>query len=146
MDELTRSTLTGADGTFRFVDVPAGSYRIDETQPPAYTDGPELVGSAGGAIVGSDSIGSIALGAAVVADGYVFTELAADPGSPFVRGVVFEDRDRDGLTGAGDRPMSGRTVELRELGGALLATTTSDAHGVYHFESLTIGRRVELAI
>jgi cyclophilin family peptidyl-prolyl cis-trans isomerase len=51
--------LTGADGSFRFENLVAGTYRVQEVQPTNYLDGKETAGTVAGATkgtVGSDTI------------------------------------------------------------------------------------------
>jgi uncharacterized repeat protein (TIGR01451 family) len=42
--------LTGSDGGYRFGDLRPGSYTIEETQPEAYRDGPDTIGTQGGEV------------------------------------------------------------------------------------------------
>jgi hypothetical protein len=49
---------------------------------------------------------------------------------------VFDDRNSNGVQDAGDVPLAGVVVELRDAGGALVASTTTSAAGAYQFASL----------
>ncbi|MGL4173047.1 MAG: SdrD B-like domain-containing protein [Actinomycetota bacterium] len=51
---ITRTTTTGADGTYRFEDLPPGEYTIRQRQPNGYDDGTDSSGSGGSA--GNDVI------------------------------------------------------------------------------------------
>ena len=44
----TRTATTGEDGCYRFINLTAGTYTITETQPAAYLDGKDTIGSQGG--------------------------------------------------------------------------------------------------
>jgi hypothetical protein len=50
------TTVTAADGTYRFTNLRAGTYTITETQPPQYIDGEDFVGTINGLNVG-ESVG-----------------------------------------------------------------------------------------
>ena len=47
---------------------------------------------------------------------------------------VWEDRDADGVQDAGEAGLAGVTVDLRDAGGNIVKTTTTDAGGHYAFE------------
>lgn len=70
---VTRSLLTGSDGTFLFSDLPAGTYRLRQQQPSSLSDGQEST-SVTGATVGSDEISNIVLTADQNATGNNFAE------------------------------------------------------------------------
>ncbi|MFT4280047.1 SdrD B-like domain-containing protein [Microbacterium sp.] len=53
--------------------------------------------------------------------------------------VVWIDADRDGVQGAGEKPLAGVRVVLLGEDGATLATTTTDARGRYIFDELVAG-------
>ncbi len=70
---VTRTLLTGSDGTFLFSDLPAGTYRLRQQQPSAMTDGQETT-TVSGATVGSDEISNIVLTADQNVTGNNFAE------------------------------------------------------------------------
>ncbi len=45
---ITRTTTTDANGFYRFADLPPGTYVIRETQPAAFLDGQDTIGTQGG--------------------------------------------------------------------------------------------------
>lgn len=47
------TTVTGADGMYRFTNLRAGTYTITETQPPEYFDGESFIGTINGVSVGN---------------------------------------------------------------------------------------------
>jgi hypothetical protein len=51
---VNRSLTTDADGTYIFLNLPAGSYSITETQPAGYLQGIDSAGTAGGSLVATD--------------------------------------------------------------------------------------------
>ncbi len=52
---VSRSVTTDANGNFIFADVLGGTYTLTETQPAAYADGLDAVGTAGGTL-GNDVV------------------------------------------------------------------------------------------
>jgi hypothetical protein len=56
-----------------------------------------------------------------------------------ISGHVFLDRNQDGQRESGERGLAGIAVELRDAGGALLATTRTAVDGTYAFSGLTAG-------
>ncbi len=66
---------------------------------------------------------------------YLFCEIPPSE----LSGVVFVDRDRDCLYDSGEAPIAGAKVNLYDVGGALVATTTTDAAGRYRFQNLKPG-------
>jgi large repetitive protein len=68
-----RTATTASDGSYAFVNLRSGVYRITETQPAGYADGKDAVGTAGG-VLGNDSFSSIVLGQGVAGTGYTFGE------------------------------------------------------------------------
>jgi hypothetical protein len=61
-----------------------------------------------------------------------------------VQGVLFGDRDADGLWSAGEERLSGRRVRLVDGQGAVVAEAATGPEGEYHFAGVPAGRyRVE---
>jgi len=56
-----------------------------------------------------------------------------------ITGTVFNDANGNGLQDAGEAPLSGVTVELRNNAGTVIATTTTNASGGYSFMNLSAG-------
>lgn len=125
---------TDASGAYLFTDLPAGSYRIDETQPADYVDGGDSVGSLGGSLTGSDTITSIPLGVAQVGTNYNFGE-----GAGRLAGSVYIDSNGNGVRDAGEPGIAGVTVSLGGSdvhGTPVSRTVTTDASGAYLFNDL----------
>ena len=102
--------VRGADGSFRFADLPASSpagYLLTELQPAGYLDGKTVLaaglpGTPGAKPIGPDgrdTVAGIVLAAGDNLAGYGFAELALT-GS--LGGVVYLDRNDDGVQGAGE--------------------------------------------
>ncbi|SEN16681.1 conserved repeat domain-containing protein [Luteibacter sp. UNCMF331Sha3.1] len=130
----SETAVTDASGAYAFSNLPAGTYRIAETQPPQYLDGAEQVGSLGGTHAANDVFDGIVLGVSQVGTNYNFGELTAR-----LAGSVFVDADNDGIRDAGEPGLAGVTVTLtgtNTLGQAVNVTVTTDASGNYVFTGL----------
>ena len=130
---VSKTTTTAADGTYIFANLLAGTYTVTETQPSAWTDGLDAVGTAGGTAA-NDATSAIALGGGVQATDYNFGERGA-----VLSGVVYIDRDRAGGLSTGDPGLGGVTITLKDALGNVVATTTTQADGTYGFAHLPKG-------
>ncbi|WP_164101248.1 SdrD B-like domain-containing protein [Candidatus Laterigemmans baculatus] len=136
---LVAQTRTAADGSYRFEDLPKGTYRLEEVTPVGLLDGTGHVGIIGGAAVGevvSDgSIHRIRLPAGKDGVHYDFCEAAPAQ----VSGYVYHDASNDGRRDAGEAGIEGVSIELVDASGAVVATTQTDASGRYEFKNLLPG-------
>ncbi|MGB9753387.1 SdrD B-like domain-containing protein [Roseiflexus castenholzii] len=131
---VTLTTTTTITGFYTFDNLRPGTYTVSETQPAAYNDGRDRVGTAGGDL-SNDQVSTIVLGAGVDAANYDFGELGT-----FVSGVVWIDTDRDGtLDGGESGRLGGVTITLRDSLGNVVSTTTTLADGSYRFDNLPAG-------
>jgi len=131
---VNRSALTDASGNFIFVDVLGGLYTLSETQPPAYADGLDVLGSAGGTL-GNDSVTAITLPVGTAATGYLFGELGQS-----VTGHVWLDSNRDAALDNGETGIAGVLLTLKDASNTTVATTTSAADGTFSFGNIPAGR------
>lgn len=140
---VSRTTTTDASGKYTFTDLKAGTYRVDETQPAAFLDGKEQVGTPFGGVatgVGADSISNIVIPESKLAQHgveYNFGEV-----NNSISGFVYEDTDDDGIKDAGEAGIAGVTVTLTgtdDLGAAVSIVTTTAADGSYSFTNLRPG-------
>lgn len=134
-EAVTRTVVTGPDGSYRFTDLPGGTYTVTETQPDGYDDGLDTPGTAGGVSDGGDAITGIVLAPAAEATGYLFGERGDEAR---ISGSVWLDSDHDRARGGGEAPQSGWTVELF-LGDVLISTTRTGADGGYAFTGVAPG-------
>lgn len=122
-----RTTVTGADGSYLFVDLVPGTYTVVETQPVAYGDFPTNTGSALGNVGGTLDKGpnkttAIVLAAGTEARDYDFREVGSS-----LAGVVYRDDNHNGVQDAGEPGIAG--VPVSAVGGkgeAGRATTDAD--------------------
>jgi fimbrial isopeptide formation D2 family protein/uncharacterized repeat protein (TIGR01451 family) len=137
---VTLTATTTVTGYYRFDNLRPGTYTVSETQPAAYNDGIDRVGTAGGDLI-NDQVSNIMLGAGVDAVNYDFGERGT-----FVSGIVWIDTDRDGtLDGGENGRLGGVTVTLSGtdlLGNSVLLTTTTTITGFYIFDNLPAGTYV----
>ncbi len=152
------STVTNADGIYRFGNLEPGTYGVEEVQPEGYFDGNDHVGSAGGKLDGDDRISGAKLTSGVDAIDYNFCELV--PAS--ISGYVFQDGPaievypfdeapdpftlRDGQRTPDDKPIAGVVVRLGDATGQPIydalgrpREAVTDKHGHYEFDMLEPG-------
>lgn len=134
--QVIATTVTDANGAYRFDDLAPGAYGLREIQPEDYFDGCEHPGTAGGERTANDVITAIVIGSGVQATGYVFAEIPPTR----LSGYVYEDDDADGWKDPGERGIAGVRIELRDGEGnptGLFAET--DASGYFEFAQLRPG-------
>jgi hypothetical protein len=137
-------TTTLADGSYAFPTLLPGTYTVTETQPAAFGDGKDTIGTVNGTNVGSvanDQFTNVVLtgsGAGVV---YNFGEL---PGT--ISGKVWYDKNKDSVVDGTETNIAGVTISLTPPAGVNLGagagvaiTTTTAADGSYSFIGLPAG-------
>ncbi|WP_165488587.1 MULTISPECIES: SdrD B-like domain-containing protein [Dyella] len=128
------TVTTDASGAYLASNLPAGTYRIAETQPPQYKDGKEQIGTLGGTNAVNDQFDNIVLGVSQIGANYNFGELAAR-----LAGSVFVDANSNGTRDAGETGLAGVTITLTGTdmdGQPVHRTVTTDAQGEYVFDGL----------
>ncbi len=123
------SMTTLANGTYAFTGLAPGTYTVTETQPTAFGDGAESVGTIDGTPTGdasvNDVISAIVLGSGDDSIDNDFAEVILVPGT--ISGTVV---DQNG------EPIAGVAIALS---GDATATTTTGADGTYSFTGLVPG-------
>lgn len=139
---VNRSTMTGADGSYSFADVFAGTYTLTETQPAGLLDGNETAGSLGGTVDNtqdSNTISSIVVGNdGATATGYDFAEIRPSD----VLGLVWQDSNNDGQVNFGERAIENVAIALTgsdDRGQAVNLATQTDVDGIYLFYDVRPG-------
>ncbi|MFT4173091.1 MAG: SdrD B-like domain-containing protein [Rhodocyclaceae bacterium] len=147
---VTRTTLTLADGSYRFDDLPvpnASGFTLTETQPTGYDDVGATAGTLGGSVPNANQIVVAFTTAGGNGSGYDFFDRSNVPSS--LSGTVWRDTDHDRLRDVDESTIAGWSVEL--LGCAdgaatcvdgsrvLRNTTITTNDGDYRFENLVPG-------
>ncbi|QGJ72276.1 Hypothetical protein PBC10988_39940 [Planctomycetales bacterium 10988] len=134
---IVATTQTDAQGLYQFDNLRPGEYTVHEVQPFGYYQGGVVVGSAGGVIstFEQDTVTSIALVSGENAAGYTFCEVP--PAT--LAGNVYVDANQNGVRDGGEQGIGGVTLELRDAGGSVVATTATDSTGAYLFDSILPG-------
>ena len=135
---VSATTTTNTNGFYEFVGLRPGSYTVTETQPGAYNDGKDTAGTTGG-VVTNDRISDITLKSGENSQNNNFGEL---PKTNTIAGVVFEDKDNDGVQGPGEPGIPGATVVLTGQdtnGNPVNQTVTTGPDGSYVFTGVPAG-------
>ncbi|HEV7403125.1 MAG TPA: SdrD B-like domain-containing protein [Chthoniobacteraceae bacterium] len=124
---------TAPDGTFNFSNLRPGTYTVTETQPAAYADGKDAVGTLNGT-PGNDTVAGIVVMPGQTGTGYTFGEQLTS-----ITGTVFVDHNRDGVQDPGDPGLAGVTISLFDNNGNFITSTTTGPGGDYAFATLLAG-------
>ncbi len=139
---ISRSVLTGSDGSYSFLALPPGVYQIFEVQPEGLFDGidtlGEVAGKTQGSILRNDAFTQITLNGNDVGTEYNFGEI--EPSSLSGRVCItlpgFSCFSEDP---SGKVPMAGVRLDLVDANGMLIATTYTGNDGTYAFTDLMPG-------
>ncbi|WNL44395.1 SdrD B-like domain-containing protein [Dyella sp. BiH032] len=137
---VNRTVSTDANGDYVFdglLPSNGAGYTLTETQPGAYADGPEHVGSLGGTAgaAGASVISGIPVAPGARGTAYDFGELTGG-----ISGSVYVDANNNGVRDAGEAPIAGVSVRLTGTdvdGKAVDRTVVTGADGNYVFAGLT---------
>ena len=145
---VSLTTTTGADGGYSFTKLqPSNSagYTITEVQPAAYTDGRTTIAAANPGTVKSAkpvvSGGNDVIEAVVVVNGSTLTDynFGEKESNNSIAGVVYVDRNDNGLHDAGEEGIANVTVTLTgndASGAAVTRTVKTGADGTFLFDHL----------
>ncbi|EUJ45568.1 SdrD B-like domain-containing protein [Listeria riparia] len=127
---LVKTVATNSQGNFSFDGISEGNYYVKASIPEGYTfESSAGFGSDGNSYYlqadGTSNISNLRL------------TLAQKTGQ--IRSTVFNDLNKNGTQEAGESGIAGATVTLYSNTGAVVETTTTDANGLYKFETITPG-------
>lgn len=114
-------TITDPEGDYSFDNVPAGDYKVRETDPAGHT-----------------STSPNTVDVSISGDGSA-TANFGDRQQGSVSGVVFNDVNADKAQDASELGIGNVTVELLDAAGDVIAETVTDATGAYSFTNVSPG-------
>ncbi len=135
---VVATTTTGADGTYTFNDVVAGTYRVVEVQPSSHADGTDYPGTGTTVTAGLNDIMTVVLTAGGASTGNDFGERVIVPVGA-ISGYVYADVNNDGVKDSGEAPIGSVSLRLLDSTGAVVANTTSGPDGFYSFGNIVAG-------
>jgi len=138
--QVVATTQTDHQGHYRFTDLLPGNYSIRQIQPSGFLDGRDTAGTIDGVPVGAavnpgDLITSIAIRQGQTGIDYNFGELR--PAT--LSGRVHVDANGDCLYDPGELLLSGVMIRLINASGVEIASTSTNAQGVYTFTDIPPG-------
>ena len=151
---VIRTTTTNASGAYSFTGLSAGCYIIGIVVPGGFQISPKAQGTNNN--LDSDiNIGNAMSDAINLGAGQNITNIDAginQPTAPTATPTptpapqlgslgdrIWNDFNRNGIQEAGEPGVPNVTVELKDCGGNLLRTTTTNASGIYSFGNLAAG-------
>ncbi|MFQ8433596.1 SdrD B-like domain-containing protein [Amaricoccus sp. W119] len=143
--DVVATTTTNAAGGYVFEDLDAGDYGVRFIAPDGYEfttaspDAADAENNDSDADTTTGETGTITLGIGETTRNVDAGLVATDGGTASLGGTVWSDTSGEGTRDGAETGVAGVTVELLDAGGAVLATTTTDAAGDYAFENLSAG-------
>jgi hypothetical protein len=138
--QTVATTLTDAQGSYRFEGLPKGTYAIVQTQPTGLIDGPSKAGrvdgKTNGQAINGVRIESISLLGGQAGFEYDFCERL--PSS--IAGNVFEDLNEDFERDPGEDGIESVVIDLIDDDGKVIASTKTAKDGSYRFDGLAPGK------
>ncbi len=140
-NNLVGTATTDVNGAYSFTGLRPGTYHETFTAPSGYVI---TKAGAGTAATDNDSSGVGTASGSGPTINLVSgqNDITHDVGfyAPITIGdKVFNDADADGVQDIGETGISGATVKLLDGAGTVVATTTTDSNGLYHFTDLAPG-------
>ena len=128
------STLTDSSGDYQFRNLPAGTYKIRQVLPAAWTQSTPA----------SDFGINVTLAASQIASGKNFGAHQTAVNSASISGTIFTDVNGNGVKDAGDTGIAGRTLYIdlnnnSKLDPGEQSTLTTGTSGAYQFTNLAAG-------
>jgi len=124
---LVATTTTGADGTFSFADVAAGSYQVSEVVPDGFVQ----------TVPGGNGMVPVTVPAGDTVRGVLFGNRSSTAGA--ISGFVFNDVNKNRVQDAGETPFAGAKIVLKDASATIVATTFTDSTGHFTFTGVAPG-------
>jgi serine-aspartate repeat-containing protein C/D/E len=121
---LTKTAVTGSDGSFSFTGIPFGTYTLSETVPSGFQ---QTTPPSPGTLPATLDFGHQTV------TGLLFGNQAL---AASIAGTKFNDLNGNGVRDAGEPGLAGVTIQLRDPAGQI-KTATTDASGAFSFTGLT---------
>jgi len=134
---VSLTTTTAANGSYLFENLAPGSYQVT-VDASNFVSGNSLDGFIASPIYqGGDTTSDSNSPADLILLAPEQNDLSIDFGYNKAQAVigdrVWEDKNANGVQEAGEAGISGVTVELKNAGGTVIQSTTTDANGLYSF-------------
>ncbi|MEI8194909.1 MAG: SdrD B-like domain-containing protein, partial [Phycisphaerae bacterium] len=134
------TTTTAADGSYSFINLKPGTYKLVESQPAGFSQATDNIGTVNAVVDGmlavQDTFAGIVLAPTNAGINYNFGEIKYTS----VAGNVYWDANNTGSFASNTgTPIAGVTIALENSSGTILATTTTNAAGAYSFTNLLQG-------
>ncbi|MCI0332504.1 MAG: hypothetical protein L0228_04700 [Planctomycetes bacterium] len=133
------TTYTDAAGEYEFTGLRPGLYGIREHQPEDYFDGGERIGSSGGSSHDQGEEFSFFTNIDISSDEHAIQYDFCEKPPASIAGRVHADEHEDCNFHDPEILLAGVVIELRDMQGNLIATTTTNALGEYRFDGLRAG-------
>ncbi|GAB3691860.1 hypothetical protein GCM10027592_10210 [Spirosoma flavus] len=141
---VVATTTTDANGLYSFTGLTPGTpYSVSFTTPAGYTA--TLADQGGDDGIDSDPIGGLVSFTLGSGQNNVLIDAGFYPVNAALGNLVFEDTNHNGIQDSGEPGIAGVTVTLISNGTAVVASTTTDASGLYSFTGLTPGTPYSLS-
>jgi hypothetical protein len=136
------TTTTDANGNYLFKDLLPGNYNIEivkSTLPAGYAFTTQNAGADDNLDSDADANGVMACTTLVAGENDLSWDAGIYPLPASIGDRVWFDDNKNGIQDAGEAGVPGVQVLLKDCAGTVLATTTTDANGFYHFTGLPPG-------
>ncbi|MBL8852370.1 MAG: hypothetical protein JNK57_00235 [Planctomycetaceae bacterium] len=133
--QMVLTAITDANGQYKFENLRAGEYQVQQIQPSGWVDGKDSVGSLGGT-TSNDLFTKITIRDGDAGVRYDFGEFKLSS----ISGYVNVDSDGNCTPdSAGDLPIANVTMQLLDQNGNVIKTTMTNKDGFYEFKELLPG-------
>ncbi len=141
IDDVVAATTTGVDGLYSFADLtPGREYVVEFTLPTGFDAFTQQDAGSDDALDSDADLTTGRSGVITLASGENNTTIDAGVVQFASLGdLVWRDSNTNGIQDSGELGIEGVLVELLDEGGAVIATTTTNADGLYSFDDLLPG-------